>query len=179
MSRSTTSNRSRAKRGLKEEPQNLAKQLRIVAVVSVLGAIAVGMLVAWEQWFSVPPEQLVKVYRVHGCRCVFGWVRSLEAEGFKVNLLEIESLQRVRASLHTPASMGGCHVAGYLGYFVEGHVAPAALRRLAEEHPKALGVVTHATTEIADHQNTYREQSSPVILIGPTGQSQPWPSQGG
>lgn len=174
MSRSSTSNRSRTDRGSKDEPQNLAKQLRLVAAVSVLGAAAVGLLVAWEQWSSVPPEQLVKVYRVHGCRCVFEWVKSLEAEGYTVKLLEIETLQNVRVSLRTPNSMGGCHVAGYLDYFVEGHVAPKALYKLANEHPQALGVVTQATMKTAAHPNADRDESGPVFLVGADGTSLLW-----
>lgn len=170
---------SRGQKPSKEERQDLAKQLRIVAAVSVLGAATVGLLVAWEQWSSVPPEQLVKVYRVHGCRCVFEWVKSLEAEGYTVKLLEIESLQNVRASLRTPEYLGGCHVAGYLDYFVEGHVAPKALHKLADEHPQALGVVAQATAKTAAHPNANRDENGPVFLVGADGKSLLWYSPKG
>jgi hypothetical protein len=174
MPRPIQSAHSRAKQRSKMEAQKLAKQLRIVAAVSVLGAASVGLMNAWEHWFPIPSERLVKVYRIHGCRCVFNWVKSLEEAGFSVKVLEVETLRNIRATLHTTENMRGCHVAAYLDYFIEGHVVPEALHKLAHEHPSALGVVTQATINASVHQNTYRDDNSPVSLVSPTGQPQPW-----
>jgi len=180
MSRRHPTTLSGGKKAAAAAQPDIAKQLRIVVAVSVLVAASVGVMIAWEHWFPVPPEQLVKVYRVHGCRCVFEWVKSLEADGFKVKMQEVQTLAHVRAALHTPTDLHGCHVAEHLGYFVEGHVSSIALRKLAREHPNGLGVVTQATvTATAAHVSAYRDEKSPVLLIGNRGQSQLWFEPGG
>ncbi|HYM36435.1 MAG TPA: DUF411 domain-containing protein [Steroidobacteraceae bacterium] len=159
---------------------NIAKELRVVVYSTLFLGAAVGGLIIWDQLFPTPADRLVTVYRVHGCTCVFGWAKALEAEGFVVEVRELQTLMHTRASLHTPTNFHGCHVASYLGYFVEGHVTAPALRRLALDHPDALGVVTQATvTAAAVHESQFRDENSPVLLVARSGQSLPWVQQEG
>lgn len=166
---------SRTKASAKAPPRNLAKELRLVVAVALLvGLIAAGLLL-WEQLFPIPPEQLVKIYRTHGCGCAFNLADSLEAQGFVVRLYEYETLQHVRRSLHTPSTMHGCHVGEYLDYFLEGHVAPAALTKLAQQHPAALGVVTETTVDRKHgHVTIAQEETSPVLLVEGDGRTRTW-----
>jgi hypothetical protein len=156
-------------------PPELAKQLRIVAAVSISVAVAIGIMASWDRLFPVPAEQLVKVYRMHGCTCAFQWKTTLEAAGFKVKMAELESLQSIRRSSHVPAHLKGCHVASYLDYFIEGHVAPQALTKLAREHPVAIGVVTSASVEAAFHgTRPPDDEHSPVYLVAADAKTRPW-----
>jgi hypothetical protein len=165
----------RPQRRLDTVPPELAKQLRTVAAVSVTVAVTIGVMASWDQLFPIPAERLVKVYRVHGCTCVFDWAKTLEAAGFTVKMVELNSLQRVRSSMHVPEKLKGCHVANYLGYFVEGHVAPQALHKLAREHPSAIGVVTAASVEAAfDGTRLPDDEHCPVYAMAADAKLRLW-----
>lgn len=155
--------------------QNLSKGLCWVFAAAVLAALVGGGLTYWDRLFGVGPAQLVEVYRTHGCRCVFGWKRALEDQGFVVRVREYETLRYVRRSLHTPENLHGCHVGSYEGYFIEGHVSPAALKQLLKEQPAALGVATQsATTMDAQHLNTVIDDGGRALLIDDRGQPHAW-----
>jgi hypothetical protein len=152
----------------------LVKQLRILAAVSITVSAAIGVLASWDRFFPVPAEQLVTIYRVHGCPCVFRWEKTLEAAGFTVKMVELNSLRTVRRSNRVPNNLKGCHVANYLKYFVEGHVAPQALMKLAREHPAATGVVTAAAVEAAFHgTRPPDDEHSPVYVLA-NAKLEPW-----
>ncbi len=133
------------RKSAKESRRDLARQLRIVLGVALLAAAIGGVLAVWDPLFGVAPERLIQVYRTHGCRCVFGWAETLEAEGFVVRLYEYETLEHVRTALHMPDELHSCHVGKYLGYFVEGHISSSTLHWLAQRHPPALGVAIKGT----------------------------------
>lgn len=173
--------RSHTKAAAKLPQPNLAKQLRIVLAATLLVGVVGAVLVTWEQLFPIPPEQLVKIYRTHGCRCAFTLADALEAEGFVVRLYEYETLKYVRGSLHTPSNLRGCHVGEYLGYFLEGHVAPAALRKIAQQHPSALGLATEGSVDTkSGHVSIAQEGRSRVLLVERNGRARTWfePSSG-
>lgn len=154
---------------------NLARQLRIVLVVTVVVGVVAAVMASWDQLFPIPPERLVKIYRLHGCRCAFNFAEALERKGFVVQVYEYETLKYVRTSLHTPTNLHGCHVGSYLGYFLEGHVAPDALDQLARQDPSALGVATEGSVrEKSTHVQIEREQQSAVLLVQRDGRAQAW-----
>ena len=145
--------------------------LAAVLAVGVFGAV----LVSWEQLFPIPPERLIKIYRSHGCRCAFALADSLKAEGFIVQLYEYETLQYVRQALHTPSNLRGCHVGEFLGYFLEGHVAPLALRQLAQQQPRALGLATEGSVDRASiHVSITNDERSRVLLVELDGRARTW-----
>lgn len=150
------------------------QKLLLLGGLALLGGIGVATLDAFEQRVRVS-EQVVTVYRVHGCTCVFSWVDALRAAGFSVQVVEHTSLAAVRSTLETPDSLHGCHVGRYLNYFVEGHVAPEALKSLAANHPIALGVTTEASVGAGRiHTSIADEEHSPVVLVEPDGKMLPW-----
>lgn len=146
-------------------PTNIAKRLWILVAASVLVAVSIGAMDMWEIWFPPPAEKLVTVYRSPGCRCFASWANAIKSGGFAVQAYGVDSLERVRERLHIPVQYHGCHVAKYLGYFLEGHVGVEALQRLRQEHPNALGIVTQATLEARIKSQAIRDQRSPVLLV--------------
>jgi hypothetical protein len=154
---------------------DLRRRLGIALGISILAGIIGGVLGSWDQLIGVPPELVVNVYRVHGCRCAFTWKRSLEEDGYTVRLREYETLEYVRRSSRVPETLHGCHVAKYLGYFLEGHVPASALRRLAAERPVALGLATQAATVMgAEHRSSVVDNNSRVLLVETSGHVRPW-----
>lgn len=125
--------------------QRLRRNLIIAAAVSVVGAMVGGFLTYWDISHQAPADKLVTIYRTHHCGCVSSWVKNLEAGGLVVRTFEVESLKSERQRLGVPPQLRSCHVANFMGYFVESHVAPAGLKRLAAERPKAKGIVTERT----------------------------------
>lgn len=155
-------------------PQNTAKQFWILLTVSLLVAASVGAMNAWEIWFPTPAEKLVRVYRTPACRCASSWAKAIEAAGFTVSSSKMNSLTRVRELLRTPGYLHGCHLAQYLGYFVEGHVTSEALQKLQQERPQALGIVTQATLEATVNEKAYRDERGPVFLVDASGNPRLW-----
>ncbi len=158
----------------KIETKGLRRQLFIGMGVAILFAATAGGLSWWDAWHEVPAEKLVAVYRVHGCRCAFTWARTLEASGFTVRLHEWETLRDIRMQLGTPKGLNGCHVARYLNYFVEGHVDPAALTKLAAERPVARGISTEPIDERNHAGQLPHGESGPALLFDREGRTQLW-----
>lgn len=152
----------------------LPRELKIWLLIALLGGAIAGLLTAWEDLFPVPPDKLVKVYFTHSCRCAHSWAHTLEAEGFVVRMFEPESLRPARAALQTPKGLGGCHVAEFLGYFVEGHVPAAALRRLAAEHPPARGVAMESSVLKGGSSVIDQAERGPIVLVDRAGGSRLW-----
>lgn len=151
------------------------REVRIIAGVLATFAIVAAAILFSDRSVWVAPERLVTVYRVHGCHCAFPWKRGLEQEGFTVVMHERESLRPIRQRLRTPPEARGCHVAEFLGYFVEGHVNPAALSELSRRHPAALGLLTEATTKSeVRHVEIASEASSRVLLVAPNATTSVW-----
>jgi hypothetical protein len=148
--------------------------LLLLGGIALAGGLAVAALQTIQESTGTS-DRVVTVYRLHGCTCVFSWVSSLEAAGFTVRVVELGSLATVRSTLHTPASLHGCHLGNYLSYFVEGHVTPDALKSLASQHPIALGVTTESSVNAGRiHTSVADEEHSPVVLVEPSGQMLPW-----
>lgn len=81
-------------------------------------------------------------------------------------------LRDIRNQLGTPKELKGCHVATYLTYFVEGHVAPIALRKLAVERPAARGIATAPIVNSERAENPLLYEKS-VLLFDSEGNSHP------
>lgn len=161
----------------KGEPLRLTRrrEVRILAVVALSFALVGALILLSDRSVWVAPENLVTVYRLHACPCAFDWKRELERQGLGVAMQELESLKYVRQRLRTPPAARGCHVGEFLGYFVEGHVDPAALRDLSRRHPAALGLSTETSTKPeGGNVDIASEANSRVLLVGPNGSSSVW-----
>ena len=167
----------------KPVPLTRRREVRVIAAVAVAFALVAAAILLSDRSLWIAPERLVTIYRVHGCRCAFQWKHGLEQQGFAVVMHEMDSLRAIRQRLRTPPEARGCHVGEFLGYFVEGHVDPAALRELSRRHPAALGLWTEASMKSeVGHVDIASEASSRVLLVGPNANTsvwfQPQPSKG-
>lgn len=154
-----------------KKPMTLTQRLWVCAGVAVIGVIVVAVALWWDETHQVPEEKLVDVYFVHDCPCVFEWVKELKSSGFIVREFEPESLRPMRHLLHTPETLHGCHVGEFMGYFLEGHVEPEVLRRLAVERPPMVGV---ASGDAMVEFSADSPEIEPPQLIDQHGEFHPW-----
>lgn len=84
---------------------------------------------------------LVVVHKSPTCGCCGAWVDHLRGEGFTVEVRETDDLNPIKERVGVPHGKGSCHTAEIGGYFVEGHVPAADIKRLLEEKPRAKGLV--------------------------------------
>lgn len=80
------------------------------------------------------------VYKTPSCGCCKVWVRHMEQAGFKVQTRDLADLGPVKERLGVPYGKGSCHTAEVGGYFVEGHVPAADVKRMLAEKPAARGL---------------------------------------
>jgi hypothetical protein len=105
------------------------------------------------------------------CGCCRAWAEHVRAAGFPIEVVESASVARLKARLGVPQDLAGCHTAEVGGYVVEGHVPAAAIRRLLEERPAAIGLAVPGMPVGSPGMEV--EGSPPetyeVVLFGPSG----------
>ena len=84
---------------------------------------------------------VVAVYKTPWCGCCKLWVEHLRKAGFTVEVHEVEDLDAEKDRIGVPADKRSCHTAQVAGYYVEGHVPAADIKRLLKDKPKAEGLV--------------------------------------
>jgi hypothetical protein len=107
------------------------KTLRfLLAVLLALTALAAG----------ADPLPEVVMYKDPNCGCCGAWAERLEAEGFRVKTVPTADMAAVKKRFAVPQRLTSCHTAKVGGYVVEGHVPPAAIKRLLREKPAVAGL---------------------------------------
>ena len=84
---------------------------------------------------------VVAVYKTPWCGCCKLWVEHLRKAGFTVEVHDVEDLDAQKDRMGVPADKRSCHTAQVGGYYVEGHVPAADIKRLLKDKPKAEGLV--------------------------------------
>lgn len=84
------------------------------------------------------PEVLM--YKDPNCGCCGAWAERLEAEGFRVKTVATADMASVKKRFAVPQRLTSCHTAKVGNYVVEGHVPPAAIKRLLREKPAVAGL---------------------------------------
>ena len=82
----------------------------------------------------------VVVNKTPTCGCCGVWVKHLQDAGFGVEVHDLDNLNAVKERVGIPFGKGSCHTAEVGGYFVEGHVPAADIKRLLRERPRAKGL---------------------------------------
>lgn len=84
---------------------------------------------------------LVVVHKSESCGCCGLWVEHMQQAGFPVQVRNLDNVNPVKERVGVPFGKGSCHTAEVGGYFVEGHVPAADIKRLLLEQPAARGLV--------------------------------------
>ena len=104
----------------------------------LLLAIALALATATATAAAALPT--IVVYKSAYCGCCKLWVEHLRKSGFRVEVRETEALDEVKSRVGVPPEQRSCHTAEIAGYFVEGHVPAADIKRLLKEKPQAKGL---------------------------------------
>ena len=108
--------------------------------------IASGAATAAPSSVSVPvrdapiPTPLMIVHKNASCSCCTAWVEKMRDAGFRVDVRDEDNLDPIKTRAGIPAGKGSCHTAEINGYFIEGHVPAADIRRLLASRPPARGL---------------------------------------
>lgn len=103
------------------------------AVMAIL-AIGVTSRLAFADNLSI------EVYKSPYCGCCDDWITHLEDNGFEVTAHTRDDMPAVKARLGVSPRMQSCHTGIVGGYFVEGHVPAADIKRLLDEKPDIKGL---------------------------------------
>jgi hypothetical protein len=83
---------------------------------------------------------LAVVYKTPTCGCCAKWVDHLKANGYTVEVHDVEQVEPIKAEWGVPAGLASCHTAKVGGYVFEGHVPAEVIQRVLREKPRIAGV---------------------------------------
>jgi hypothetical protein len=89
---------------------------------------------------SIANAAQLTVHKSPYCGCCAKWIEHVEKHGFTVKVIESEQMGAVKKRLGVPDRLASCHTTEIGGYFIEGHVPAADIKRLLKEKPKAAGI---------------------------------------
>lgn len=118
---------------------------------------------------AAPP--VVDVYENPACGCCKAWIKHLQANGLQARVHEVASPDDIRAKLGLPGDLGSCHSATVDGYFIEGHVPAAEIKRLLAERPKAKGLSVPEMPRGSPGMESMRREPYDVLLVRPDGKT--------
>ncbi|MCC4115486.1 DUF411 domain-containing protein [Aromatoleum toluclasticum] len=110
---------------------------RPFAALSALAALALAAA------FSAPvlaAGEEVVMYKDPNCGCCGKWAEHMREAGFKVKEVRSSDMGTIKREAGVPQAQTSCHTAKVGGYFVEGHVPAADVKRLLAEKPKVVGI---------------------------------------
>jgi len=134
---------------------------------AALGIAASALVV--PAFSAVAQTPAILVHKDPNCSCCSGWVRHLKDAGFAVTVEATADLQPVRKRLGVPADLAACHTAEVDGYVLEGHVPAAAVRRLLEQRPTAVGLAVPGMPAGSPGMEGGAPQRYDVVLFGAGG----------
>ncbi len=80
------------------------------------------------------------VYRDPNCTCCGGWMKHLQAQGFKVKNVPTADMISFKQQQGITDDLASCHTAIIDGYAIEGHVPGDDIKRLLAQKPDIKGI---------------------------------------
>ena len=71
----------------------------------------------------------VTVYKNPACGCCGEWVKHMVANGFRVDVKNVDDVEAIRRRYMVSDSLASCHTALVGGYVIEGHVPASEIGR--------------------------------------------------
>lgn len=129
---------------------------------------------------SAQTETKMIVYKTSTCGCCGNWVEHLKANGFDVDVREVNDIVTEGRRLGVPDNLRSCHTGSIGGYAVEGHVPAADIKRLLAEQPQAKGLAVPGMPVGSPgmENGSYVERYS-VLLFNADGTSKVYSAYGG
>jgi len=110
-----------------------------VAAVHASGAHASGTARA-PGAAAAASALLAVVYKTPTCGCCTKWVDHLKANGYTVEVHDVDQVEPIKARWGVPPGLASCHTSKVGGYVFEGHVPAEVIQRVLREKPQIAGV---------------------------------------
>jgi hypothetical protein len=129
---------------------------------------------------SAQAETKMIVYKTSTCGCCGNWVEHLKANGFEVDVREVNDIVTEGRRLGVPDNLRSCHTGSIGGYAIEGHVPAADIKRLLAEQPQAKGLAVPGMPVGSPgmENGSYVERYS-VLLFNADGTNEVYSNYGG
>lgn len=136
------------------------------------GFAASGLIIVTRIPLAAETLPKMVVTKDPNCGCCTGWVEHVRAAGFDVDVVESAEVNRLKTRLGVPQPLASCHTAEIGGYVIEGHVPPAAIKRLLAEKPDGKGLAVPGMPVGSPGMDVegMKPETYEVILFGPSGQ---------
>lgn len=89
---------------------------------------------------SLAADRTIKVYKDPNCGCCAEWIKHLERNGFKVEVMDMPDLSAVKTRYGVTDNLRSCHTGVIGDYVIEGHVPADLIVKMLEEKPKIAGL---------------------------------------
>jgi len=102
---------------------------------SALAAMLIG---GGSAAFAAAGKPAMTLHRSAGCGCCLKWAELAKAQGYPVEIRNVQDIMLVKARLGVPDALAACHTTEVGGYVVEGHVPFEAVAKLLRDKPKGV-----------------------------------------
>lgn len=141
--------------------------------------LLLASLVAWAAPLAAEaPARSLKVYKSPTCGCCDKWIDHLRANGLGVEAENRRDMSTVKAMNGIPQEVASCHTGFIEGYFIEGHVPAAEVKRLLAERPKIAGLAVPEMPIGSPGMEGPRPERYQVYAIGSDGTKSVWSRHG-
>lgn len=107
----------------------MLRQITLILILSLMPA-----------WAAADEKPDATLYKRPFCGCCDGHADHLRANGYKVTVVQSESMSRIKTKYDVPQQFEGCHTITIGGYVVEGHVPANVIDKLLKERPDIRGI---------------------------------------
>ncbi|MGB1801188.1 MAG: DUF411 domain-containing protein [Gammaproteobacteria bacterium] len=115
----------------------MIKYKKITAIVLT---IFISALSSFSFLQKASAESEMTVYKSPTCGCCNKWITHMEENGFKVKAVDVIEMNIVKQKYGIKRNLASCHTAIIDGYFIEGHVPAADIKRLLAEKTDSKGL---------------------------------------
>lgn len=115
----------------------MTKNKTILGIIISILIAAAGSFVVMQ---NVSAEPEMTVYKSPTCGCCGKWITHMEENGLKVNAVDILEMNVVKERYGITRNLASCHTAIIDGYYIEGHVPAADVKRLIAEKTNSKGL---------------------------------------
>ena len=137
--------------------------------MSIRRPILVAMATAAAFVASAAHAAQLTVHKSPTCGCCAKWVEHVEKHGFTVKVVETQDMASVKKRLGVPDQLASCHSTEAGGYFIEGHVPAADIKRLLAQKPKAAGIAVPGMPAGSPGMEAAGSQTYATLLVSKAG----------
>jgi len=135
---------------------------------------------ATDRTAAEPAPSTLLVHKSPYCGCCELWIEHMREAGFAVEARNVSDVHSIKERLGVPAAKASCHTAQIGGYFIEGHVPAADVKRLLAERPEARGLTVPGMPKGSPGMEVPGGAVDPytVELVGKDGSTTPFATHG-